>query len=350
MPFNRPTLQEIISRTETDIASRLGLGPLLARSTLSVIARVLAGAAHHLFGYLDWIARQIMPDTAELEFLERWASIWGIQRKAASFAVGNVTFTGTNGTVIPAGTRLQRSDGAQYDTTADVTVASGTATVSVTAVTAGAAGNAAAAVGLTTVSPLSGVNSGVTVASGGLTAGADTESDTSLRARLLDRIRQAPQGGASFDYTKWALQVAGITRAWVYPNYLGAGTVGVAVVTDDAVGGPIPSAPVVASVQSYIDNLRPVTAQVTVFAPVAKPLNLTIALTPNSTTVRTAVAAELSDLLRRDAVPGGTILLSRIREAVSIAAGESDNTVTNPTANFTCATGELATLGTITWS
>lgn len=350
MPFARPTLQEIISRTETDIASRLGLGPLLARSTLSVIARVLAGAAHQLFGYLDWIARQVMPDTAEVEYLERWASIWGIQRKAASFAVGNVTLTGTNGTVVPAGTRLQRADGVQYDTTAEVTVASGTATAPVTAVLAGGGGNAAVAIGLIMTSPVGGLNSGVVVASGGLTAGADTESDTNLRARLIDRIRQAPQGGASFDYTKWALEVAGVTRAWVYPGYLGAGTVGVAVVTDDAVGGPIPSLAVVDAVQAYIDERRPVTAQVTAFGPVANPLNLTIALTPNSTTVRAAVAAELADLLRRDAVPGGTILLSRIREAVSIAAGESDNTVVSPTANFTSTTGQLATLGTITWS
>jgi uncharacterized phage protein gp47/JayE len=350
MPFSRPTLEQLIARTSTDISSRLGIGPLLARSTLGVLARVLAGASHQLYGYLDWIARQVMPDTAELEHLERWSSIWGIQRKAASFALGNITFTGTNGTVIPAGTRLQRGDGAQFDTTADATIASGTATAAVTAVLAGAAGNTAAAIGLTLVSPISGVTSAATVAAGGLTAGADTESDNSLRARLLDRIRQAPHGGAAFDYVKWALEVAGVTRAWSYASYLGPGTVGVAIVTDDAVGGPIPSPTVVAAVQAYIEERRPVTAQVTVFAPVAKPLNLTIALTPNSAAVKDAVEAELVDLLKRDAVPGGTILLSRIREAVSIAAGESDNTVTNPTANFTCATGELATLGTITWA
>jgi uncharacterized phage protein gp47/JayE len=204
MPFSRPTLDQLINRTSADISSRLGIGPLLARSTLGVIGRVLAGAAHQLYGYLDWIARQVMPDTAELEHLERWASIWGIQRKAASFAVGNITFTGTNGTVIPTGTRLQRSDGAQFDTTADATVSAGTATAAVTAVLAGAAGNSAAGVGLTLVSPLAGVTSTASVAAGGLTAGADTESDDSLRARLLDRIRQAPHGGSRFDYTKWA--------------------------------------------------------------------------------------------------------------------------------------------------
>ena len=63
-----------------------------------------------------------------------------------------------------------------------------------------------------------------------------------------------------------------------------------------------------------------------------------------------AVEAELRDLLARDAEPGGTILISRIREAVSIAAGETDNVVSTPTANVTHAAGELAVLGVITWT
>ena len=105
-----------------------------------------------------------------------------------------------------------------------------------------------------------------------------------------------------------------------------------------------------AAVQDYIDERRPVTAQVTVLAPVAVPLALTIALTPDTTAVRAAVTAELQDLLRRDAKPGGTILISRIREAISVSAGEQNHVLTVPSVDVTHAAGEMPTLGTITWA
>jgi uncharacterized phage protein gp47/JayE len=66
--------------------------------------------------------------------------------------------------------------------------------------------------------------------------------------------------------------------------------------------------------------------------------------------VQAAVTAELEDLLVRDAVPSGTILISRMREAASIAAGEMNNAFTSPTADVPHATGHIATLGTITFT
>ena len=94
---------------------------------------------------------------------------------------------------------------------------------------------------------------------------------------------------------------------------------------------------------------RPVTAAVDVFAPTPVALNLSITLLPDTAAIRASVEAELKDLLARDAVPGGTLLISRIREAISIAAGEADHVLTSPTANIDHDAGELAVLGTITW-
>jgi len=94
----------------------------------------------------------------------------------------------------------------------------------------------------------------------------------------------------------------------------------------------VPDGTEVAAVQTYIDARRPVTAQVTVAAPTASPLNFTISgLLPNTLAVRTAVQTELQDLLLRAAVPGGTILLSHIRAAISSATGENDFSLTSPT-------------------
>lgn len=349
--FSRPSLQNLIDRAQGDIESGLpGADARLRRSNLNVLAGLIAGVSHGLHGHMAWLADQVIPDTAEVEYLDRWATLWLDQpRKAAVAATGNVTFTGTSGTLIPAGTSMIRADGVEYTTDADATLSGGTVTAAVTAVEAGAAGNAIAGVAVTLTTPIAGVTSAATVAGGGLAGGSDTESDDDLRARLLARLKEAPHGGASFDYVNWALEVAGVTRAWVYPQELGIGTVTVRFVRDDD-ASIIPDAGEVAAVQAYIDALRPVTAQLTVVAPVAVALNFTIAVTPNTAAVKAAVEAELVDLLRREAEPGGTILLSHIREAVSIAAGETNYTMTAPAADVTHTTGQMATMGTITWA
>jgi uncharacterized phage protein gp47/JayE len=350
MPFNRPTLAEIIGRIVADIESRLpGADARLRRNVLNVLGRSLAGASHGLHGHLDWAVEQLLPDSAESEYLERWGSIWGISRKPAVASKGDVTFTGTDGAVIPAGTLLQRSDGAEYTTDADGIIAGGSATVAATASAAGADGDTATGSVLDLVNPIAGVNTQATVAAGDLGGGADIEGDDSLRVRLLARIQQPPHGGAEWDYEAWALEVSGVTRAWVYPHYLGVGTVGIIIVDDDS--DPIvPDAAKVGEVQAYIDERRPVTAQALVLAPVAVSLDLTIALTPTTAAVQAAVMAELEDFFRREAIPGGTIYVSRLREAISAAEGETSHELTAPAADVAHAAGEIAVLGVVTWA
>lgn len=353
MAFTRPSLTELISRNQSDIESRLpGTDAKTRRTVVGVLARVLSGAVHGLYGYLDWASKQLMADTAEAEHLDRHAGIWLQEgRKAAVAALGSVDFTGTDGSVIPAGSLLQRSDGVVYATDAEVTIAASVATATVTASDAGADGNSDAGVGLSLISPIAGIQSSATVATGGLTGGADIESDDDLRARVIARIQNPPQGGSESDYLAWALAAhVDVTRAWVYGEELGAGTVVVMVATDDVVGGPIPVQSVVDAVQAYIDVRRPVTAAVTAVAPVAVPFNLTISnLSPDTSTVRSAIEAEIADLLRREAGPGGTILLSHIREAISLAADEADHVLVSPAADVTHTTGQIAMMGTITW-
>lgn len=348
MPFARPTLKTLIDRAIADIDARLpGADARLPMSNLNVLAHTHGAGVHGLYGYLEWLARQLMIDTAEVEHLDRWSSIWGVDRVPAAAATGSVTFTGTTGVVVPAGTALARTDGVQYLTTAEVTLVAGTATAGVVAAVAGATGNLTGGT-LSLVTPIAGVDASAQVTVAGLTSGADIETDDDLRARLLSRIQAPPHGGAQHDYVAWALEVAGVTRAWVYPGELGLGTVTVRFVRDDD-ASPIPDAGEVAAVQAYIDSVRPVTAQVTVAAPVAVPLNFTIDIVPDTAAIRAAIEAELRDLLRRESDPGATILLSHIREAISLATGENDNILTAPAANVAHTTGQMATFGAITW-
>lgn len=213
---------------------------------------------------------------------------------------------------------------------------------------------------LTFSSPITDIDSVATVVSTD-TEGEDSEGAASYRARLLDRVRQAPHGGNANDYVQWALSVSGVTRAWVLPDQLGAGTVLVYFVEDDE-ADIFPGAAKIAEVQEYIDSVRPITADVTVVSPTPVNLDLTIKITPYTEAVRAAVTAEIEDMLVRHAVPhgvlrdagtgttyNGAILISKINEAISIAEGEDDHELVSPTSNFTLTTGQMARLGTITW-
>lgn len=348
MAFIRPSLADLIVRAYTDIQSRLpGSDATLRRSNLNVLSRVHAAAVHGLYGFIQWLATQIIYDTAESEFLERWASIWKIYRKLASFATGPVILTGTNGVTIPALTELRRADGVLYTTNADVTIAAGTATVAVTAVETGVAGNAVAGTVLTLTLPIGGVTA--TATTGTLSGGSEAETDSALRARFIARIQAPPHGGAEHDYVAWALEVPGVTRAWVYPLELGAGTVVLRFVRDND-ASLIPDAGEVATVQTYIEERRPVTADVTVAAPIAEQLNFTFtSISPNTAAVKNAVIAELSDLIGRESKPGGTLPLTHIQAAISAASGEDNYTMAAPNASVVNAVGHMTIMGTVTW-
>lgn len=350
MPFDRPALADLMARSQADAETRLTGGvPVPAVSNIAIMARVLAGAVHGLYGYLDWIARQILPDTADADMLVRHAGVRGMGLLAATYAAGTATLSGTAGTAVPLGTQLRATGGAVYATTAAVSIAGLTA-APVQALVAGAAGNAAAGTALTLVSAVPGVSSAAVVAAGGLTGGADQESVEALRTRYLARIRQPPQGGSATDYEDWAFGAhPDITRVFVDAGGLGAGTVVVRMMTDDATSDGIPGATVVAAVQAALDVARPVCAAVTALAPVAAPLAVTLAIAPDTTAVRAAVTAALADLIRREAVPGGTLSITHIHEAISTAAGESDHELSAPAAGVVAATGYITTMGVITW-
>ncbi len=355
MPFARSTVAELIDRVRGDLRGRLEIdGPLLRRAMVDVLGAVWGGAVHTLYGFLDWLARQIFADTAEREALLQKAALYGITPVAATFATGNVTATGTNGSSIPADTILRLDAATSYRVTTGQVIASGTATLPVMSVLAGATANIPAGTTLTFESPIAGVNSTATVATGDIDGGNEEEGTEEVRDRLLLRLREPPEGGADQDYEAWALAVAGVTRAWVYANELGLGTVVVRFVRDLDVS-IFPDAGEVAAVQSALAAQRPITAEVTALAPTNSAVAFTIHIVPDNADTRAAVTAELGDLMTRVAEPGdgigrGTILLSQIRTAIGVAEDVTDYSMTVPSADVVPALGALPTVGTITWT
>ena len=344
MPFETPSLPVLIKRAQSDLAS-----DSLRQSDAQVLARTLGGAAYGLYGYLDWIAEQILPDKADESTLERIAALRLNQaRKAAQVASGNVSFTATAGAVLDVDTLLQSSDGRTYKVTTARTTSNGLNTAAIAALDAGSLGNANAGLVLTPVQPVLGIGSSFTVLAPGVTGGVARESLESLRARVIRSYRIIPHGGSAQDYETWALECAGITRAWCRGSYLGPGTVGLFVMRDED-PQPIPNAEQLEEVRAYIEPLRPVTAELHVLAPTQVLVNYRLRITPDTSAVRAAIEAQLRDLHNREAGLGETLLLSHIAEAISSATGETDHKLSAPVADVAAASNQLLTFGGCTW-
>jgi uncharacterized phage protein gp47/JayE len=351
MPFARPTLPTIIDRIASDIGSRLpGALARLRRAFLTIIGRAYAGAVHGLYGHQEWIAKQILIDTCDADVLARHAAIWKVPRKAATAAIGPINVTGTDGEIVSTDATLTRGDGTEYVVTADAVIAGGIAIVQVAASVSGTAGDAVANTALTFVAPIAGISVNAVVGADGIGGGADIEDVDAWRARVVERIQQPPQGGVSSDYEEWALSVPGVTRAWVYPKEMGLGTMTVRFVTDGAPGGLIPDEATVAAVQAKLEASAPAdVADIYALAPIAVPQDFEIHLVPDTSDTRAAVAAELADLLARNAIPGGTVLIKDIEDAVDTAASIADRMITVPAGNIVETTGNITTMGVITW-
>lgn len=347
MGFKRPSLPELMARVDQDLLSRLpGAQAALATRLTQALATSQAGVTHGLYGYLQWLERQMFPETCDDDLLHLHSA--GVPRRQASKATGDVTFTGTDGAVIVAGTRLQL-DGQEYGTAEEVAIAGGTAVATVEALEAGAAGDQSAGAELSLVSPIPGVDSKALVGADGLQGGADLEAYSSWRDRILQRRARVPRGGAEGDWEGWALEVPGVTRAWEDPLGMGAGSVVIRIMADDAADGPLPSQQLLDAVFDYITERKNVTAHLYVIAPTPVDFAPQLSVTPDTAEVRAAAAAGLQDLVEREGEPGGTLLITRVRHAISSAAGIEDYDLQWPTANIEYATGELPVWGGVTW-
>ena len=358
MTYSAPTLDTIDTRVTADVEATIDeIDIVRKRTPMAGIIRGVVGASHENHQHISWTYDQIFPDTADEANLERKASFRGLTRRAAARATGQLVFTGTDGTAVPASTRLGAS-GIEIETTETGVIAGGTLTVAARAVLAGQDGSLASGAIASMLTPVTGVSSSAIVADPGFSGGANKENKDALLDRLLFEMRNPPHGGAATDYVRWAREVPGITQAWTFGGEMGLGTVTLRVVVDDAPHGPIPTDAEVEAVRDYIDNRastssvfegRPVTAQLFVVPPIAAPVDITLQIEPDTTAIRTAVQAELDALFRRTAAPGGVVTRTTIAQAISLAPGLTGHALVAPAVDATPALGTLPTLGEVAY-
>ncbi|EAA8781391.1 phage baseplate protein, partial [Salmonella enterica subsp. enterica serovar Litchfield] len=245
--FARPELPQLIATIRSDLLTRFQEDVLLRRMDAEVYARVQAAAVHTLYGYIDYLARNMLPDMCDEDWLYRHARIKRCPRKDAVAAAGYVRWDGISGTpTLPAGTQIQRDDQVTFTTLQTVKASGGLLRVPVIADVAGTAGNTDDGTALRLGTPITGIPS--TGYADTLTGGDDTEELETWRARVMERYYWIPQGGADPDYVIWAKEIVGITRAWTFRHYKGTGTVGVMVATSNPVN-PAPGDDLVKAVR-----------------------------------------------------------------------------------------------------
>jgi len=357
MPWFTPTLKDVRILTRDYVLTQLGAKAMIPNSALRIMSDAMAGLSHLVLLYIDWLAKQLLPDTAETEWLDRHGQIWlvntdgSLGRKSATYASGDALFSGLNGTIIPVGTLLMSASGLEYQTTAVGTIGTDGGIAPLTCLTAGSDGNLPDGESLNMPSQtiLPGVDTIVTY--GILTGGTDTETDEQLRERILRRIQQPPQGGAAYDYEAWALAVSGVTRAWCAPLEMGMGTVTVRFMMDDlrADNKGFPLVQDIEAVQAYVDYRRPVAVKdCFVAAPLPQPIDFDlIALDPDTPDVRAQIELSVNDMLYEFGAPGQTIYAAWKYNAVMSAPGVRSFNMRNTTDDVMATPGHLATLGDI---
>ncbi|MEE9222973.1 MAG: baseplate J/gp47 family protein [Nitrosomonadaceae bacterium] len=116
---------EVVQRSKTDVQRDLpGSDPFLDNSWLGALVTAFANRIFDFYIQLQQAINLNFPDTTTGEFLDRWASIYGVPRTAATQSSGNIVATGTVSTPIPISTGYQSSNGLSYATTAAATITS----------------------------------------------------------------------------------------------------------------------------------------------------------------------------------------------------------------------------------
>ena len=349
--FQRETLPQLILRAQSDIeANLIGSVARLAQTNLDALACMSAGQADEQLAAIDYYSNQIHVTTANGIWLERHGSEWGVMRKEATRASGFLTVVVAPNTTVPIGALFQTLERLQVRTTVvGSSIPGGTVDIAAEALETGPGGNLEAGTALDTVSPVAGVT-GAVVAVPGFAGGTARELDEPYRRRVLDRIQEPPQGGAEYDYRAWMLSYPGCTRAWVAAKEQGIGTVVCRFAMDGTYPDGIPTPAEVARMAQYLDIRRPITAEVFVYAPIPRPVDVTVRdLIPNTPIVRQAVEDELRDMLLREGEPGAILYRSWFWEAVSIAAGERSHTIDAPAIDVQLQNGEIGVLGALTF-
>lgn len=347
MAYDPPSFETARALLLDEYRAHINGADVSPKSEIFARASVGAGAVALLAHGVKYVERQVFPDTADSDNLERHAGLYGLERKDATAASGGtIELSGTNGTVVAAGLVALHADGTAFETTSGGVIAAGILVVAAIATTTGSAGNKVTGDALTVQSPPVGVQSDAEVASD-FSGGTDEESDAELLDRVLVRMRAGSAGGTATDYEQWALSINGVVAADCLALRRGAGTVSVAIY-EEGPGGyrSAAAAPLRATVLAYLNTVRPVTADVDVPAvtEVSQDVDVEILeyeVDADEAATRTAVETAIKDYIYGLGT-GETLYLAQLSRAIAAVEGVRDFDIAVPTDNEVCTVSTTA--------
>ena len=329
------------------------LGLSTAEGTLLQI--ILAPGAYVFWEGLQALRAQVpisFVDETSGSFIDKDAAGYGITRKPGTAASVTLTFTGSAGTTVPAGTLCVTQDGLGFATDEDLTLGEdGSGTVTATADAVGTAYNVPAGAIVSTQQAVSGVTSLTNEAAAA--GGTDPETDAALFARLDAYKKTPPTSGNDRHYHQWALEVNGVGAASVIRCWDGPGTVKV-IIADMALH-PV-TEELRAEVAAYIETQRPVTAEVTVESAEGVSVTVSVTVTTDGTVTKLDTEKELTERLAEYLgeiafTEGATVVYNRVLALVMGLPGVTDCAdlkVNGGTANVPLDADEIPMLGTVT--
>ena len=316
---------------------------------------ILAPGAYVFWEGLQALRAQVpisFVDETSGAYIDKAAAGYGITRKPGTAAGVDVTFTGTAGASVPAGTICVTADGLCFATDEALTLGEGgSGTVSATADEVGAVYNIPAGAVVSTQEAVTGVT-GVTNTQAAV-GGTDPESDAALFARLDAYRKTPPTSGNDRHYHQWALEVNGIGAAAVIRCWDGPGTV--KVIVADMELRPVEEDKV-DEVAAYIETQRPVTAEVTVESAAGVGVQVAVTVETDGTVSKSNTVQALTDRMAEYLgtlafQPEAEIVYNRVLSFVMELEGVTDCsglTVNGGTVNVPLDADEVPLLGTVT--
>jgi uncharacterized phage protein gp47/JayE len=316
MSYQRPTLPEIIKNIEADIYARFQNEASTARFSVNkVLARVVGGACHLLYGKIQLAMKQLLPDTCDEYFLKRWAQMYSIQQKAANKSFGTAVFEGKEGTVVPLYSQWQTADHFVFQTTEKGTInPDGKVEVSICAMQPGARGNLKEGTQLVAVTPIVAIRM-ATLGCNGTHSGSDIEDIEKFRERLLFRISNPVCAGTAEDYKNWMLEVEGVTRAYCYSCYPEKGSIGLAFLRDND-DEQIPNQEQNDRMKNTILSKCPITAEIVMVTLEKIPMNFHFYIAEDNLQIKQQCTKIIQQVIREISAPSFTIERYQIEEAL----------------------------------
>jgi len=214
-----PTLQDWIDHAVERMEVRISTSiPRTPDSPLYALALMVADVASNAVTLILGMADGIDPNAAVGEALDLIARFNSVTRLGAEPSTVMLTLTGTNGTVVPAGTRFASSGGAIVFELDAATTISGATSAPATCTVDGAT-ELAAATTMNIQTPVAGLASAITADAA--SPGRGIETDAQLRGRMF--VARFLLGRGTENAIRGALlAVPGVTAAVVVSNRTGS--------------------------------------------------------------------------------------------------------------------------------